>query len=84
MAKVDLAVLEAEEKKQKAREDDVPSKLVNGKRYFQGITSNDWFDSLGEALNERQNQRSAAENKKVGLNEYGQSKEDIEIGRAHV
>lgn len=78
MPKVDLAVLEKEAEKQKSREDDIPSKLIGGKRYFQGSNHDDWFDSLGEALDSRQRAKSVEDNKKLGLNEFGQSKDDLE------
>lgn len=77
MAKVDLKQLEEEAKKKKVEEPAIEEKRVGEKLVFRG-PQGEWYDVRGEALAAHIEYKRQLEYKKLGLNEFGQSKEEIE------
>lgn len=77
MPKVDPEVLEKAAKKKEEEAKSVPTKLIGGRTYFRGA-GDEWYDNHGEALESLQTEKQQSEFKKLGLDQYGRTKEDVE------
>lgn len=79
MSIVDPKELEKQRKKREDEESSVTSKMIGTKRIFLG--ADHWYDTPGEALESRQKEKQLAEYKRLGLNEFGQTKEQEAASR---
>ena len=77
---VDIKKLEEENKKKSETETDIETKEVGGKKYFRGrhLGPDAWYDNYGECLTENQNAKQTTEFRKSGLNQHGQTHEQVE------
>lgn len=73
---VNPEVLEKKAKEVEEAAKSVPTKVIGGKTYFKG-SGDDWYDSHGEALDSLQIEKQKSEYKKMGLDEFGRSPEQI-------
>lgn len=57
--------------------DDVERKVIGGKSYYKGKYLEKWYDNYDECVRSNSAQHNADVLKKQGLNEHGQSKEQV-------
>lgn len=81
MPKVNLEEIEKEAKKSKSEKAEVITTVIDGKSYFQGKVIPDVFDSYDECVNRNQDAKRLKAYADQGLNELGQSKEQVEAGK---
>jgi len=75
VGEVDINKIEREAAKKKAEAMEITSKLIDGSHYFKGKPLDKWFDDYGECVSQNAHARRVTENKKLGLNEFGQTPE---------
>lgn len=73
---------EISKKKKTERPTGIESKEINGKTYFRGSSLSDWYDNYTECVNANAMEAKMQHYKKLGLNEHGQTKEQIAINKA--
>lgn len=78
---VDIEKVEKEAKEKKEAIPEIVTKSVGDKTYFKGKQLDDWFDSYGECLKANEAEARKKEYAKLGLNEEGQSPEQVEIAK---
>jgi len=77
MSKVDINTLERQAKARAEVPSGIVSKEVGGKTYFRGPILADWFDQFGECHTENERAARIARNKALGLNESGQTPQQV-------
>ena len=76
---VDIEKLEKEATKREAETMEIISKHVGDKIYFQGKVIDDWFDRYDDCHKANEEAAKHKEFKKLGLNELGQTPEQVAI-----
>lgn len=78
MPVVDLKQLQKEAEKKEKDNPSIKVVKIDGKNYFQGSYIEDYFDDYGECISANEAQARKELYKKLGLNEEGQSPEQVE------
>ena len=79
MAKVNLADLQKEADKKAKHTDGVETIKVGDKTAYKGAYLDDFFDNYTECVQANSEAKSKKDLKAQGLNEYGQTKEQVEL-----
>lgn len=79
MAKVNLADLQKEAEKKAKHSDGVETIRVGEKTYYKGAYLEDTFDNYTECVQANSEAKSKKDLKAQGLNEFGQTKEQVEL-----
>lgn len=75
MPQVDIEELEKKAEKEKSERSGIESKRVGDKTIFRGKVLDSWYENYDECVNANQEAKRQAEFKALGLNEFGQTKE---------
>lgn len=75
---VNIDELEKQAEKDVKEESSIVTKIIGDKTVFKGKYLNGWFDSYDECHQENQKKRVMDDNKLLGLNEQGQTPEQVE------
>jgi len=78
MAEVNILELEKEAQKKKDERFEVVTKKIGEQTLFKGKVLPTWYDSYDECVNANQEAKRKADNAKLGLNEFGQTKDEEE------